>query len=93
MVGLGGDDLAYVHGTGEDNHRQDGQSHGKLVADHLGAGTESADKGELIVGRPTGQQNSQHADRRTGKQEEDADIEVDNLQTVAPGQHGEPSRR
>ena len=86
-------DAFYRHSTGKTYHSDYRQADRKLVAHHPGARTERADEGKLIVRRPTGQQNTEHTYRRNGDKEENADIEVDNLQTVAPRKHRESKHR
>ena len=92
MVGLSLYQFVDIHGAGEGHHGQDRKAHRQLVAHHLGTRAEGADEGKLVVRRPSGQ-DAEHSDRRAGDEEEDAHIEVDDLQTVAPRQHCEAEER
>ena len=85
--------LVDIHRSGKSHHGEDGKPYGKLVADHLGTRAQSAHEGELIVRRPSGKEYAEYAYRRAGYEEEDADVEIDNLEAVAPGQDGETEHR
>ena len=93
QIGLGLDNSAYRHCAGETHDGDDRQADRELVADHLGARTERTDEGELIVTRPSCEEDTEDTDARHGDKEEDADIEVDDLQTVAPRKDGESKHR
>ena len=81
------------HRACESYHCNNRQTERKFVADHLCARTESTDKGELVVGRPSGEQYAEHSYRADSQQEEDADIEVDNLQSATPWEHRKTEHR
>ena len=54
-------DTGDAHCSGEAYHCDDAQADRQFVTDHLGAGAECSDEGELVVGRPSGQQDTQYA--------------------------------
>ncbi len=92
-VGLRRHYVADAHGACKANHCNHAEADGEFVAHHLRAGTHGADEGELVVGRPSGKQDSEHAYARHGYQEEYADVEINDLQAIAPRQYGEGKHR
>ena len=81
------------HSAGKANHSDDRQADREFVAHHLGTRAERTDESELVVRRPTCKQDAEHAYRRYGNQEEDADIEADDLNTVTPWEAGKRKHR
>ena len=92
-VGLLGHDGRELHAAAQDDHRQDGQGNGQLIADHLRAASHGANQGKLVVGRPTGQQDTQHSDGRNGQQEKDTDVEIQHLESASERQVAESQHR
>ena len=87
------DDLRDTHSAREDNDAHKSESKRELIANHLGTGTHRTDKGILIIRSPTCEEDTEHTDRRYGKQEENTDIEIDHLQTISPGEASEHRHR
>ena len=58
-----GYELGDVHCSGEDDDGEESQTHREFVADHLGTASHGADEGILIVGRPTGEEDTEDSDR------------------------------
>ena len=69
------DVVALDRPDGQDDRKQ-GQSHRDLVGDHLGAGPKPAQEGPLVVRGPPTEADAVHAERGSGKDIDDADVEV-----------------
>ncbi len=85
-VGLSLDDARDAHGAGKTHDGHNRQAHREFITNHLRATAHGANKRVLAVTRPAGQQDAQHANRRHSNHEEHAYVEVDELQSLAPGQ-------
>ncbi len=69
-------DSGQVHGAGEQDHRQDDQADGDLVAHHLRRRSQGAQERILGVGRPAAHDHPVDAQRRHAEQVQDAHIDV-----------------
>ncbi len=61
-VFLGPDEFADIERSGKHADRDEGKTQRELVTYHLRAASHGADKRILIVGRPSGKQNTEHSD-------------------------------
>ena len=82
-----------IHRSGEHDDRHQRQTERKFIAYHLGAASHGADQRILVVGSPACKQDTEHTHRRNGEHKEDADVPVDDLQAVAPGEAGQHRHR
>ena len=86
-------DFRKTHRAGEGNHREHHHTDGELIGDDLCARAHSTDESIFVVGRPTGEQNAHYADTTHGKEEENADVEVDDLCSLVPRQTSKSGHR
>ena len=78
--------LLDVHCPAQDNHSQNAQADGKLVADNHRPASHGAYQRILAVAAPSRQQDAQHTDGRSRQHEEDTDVHVQNLSPLVPWQ-------
>ena len=78
----------------EQEHRDHRQAHRDLVGDHLRRRAQAAEQRVGRAGRPAGQHDAVHAQRRAGEDDEHADRQVGELQrgVVAEHRHLGPER-
>ena len=80
--GLDVDDVAQAEGAGAKDDADEREAEGELVADDLGGGTERSQERVLIVRRPAGEGDAVDADRGDAKDDEQADVDVSDLEEV-----------
>ena len=75
-------DVAQAEAAGEDQHADQRKPKRDLVADHLRDGAQRAQQGILAVRRPSRQRHAVHADRSNAEDDQQADVDVGDLQRV-----------
>ena len=70
------DDFAEVQVADDEEHRDDAHAHRDFVGNHLRAGTDAAEEGELRIRRVASQHDAIHAERHDAEGVEDADVQV-----------------
>ena len=76
------DDVAKAERSCAENDADERKAQGELVADHLRGSAEAAEESELIVRRPAGECDAVDADGGDAEDDEQADVEVGNVEHV-----------
>ena len=79
---------ADAHRPAQDDHRKYRDTQRQLIADNHGTTADGTDNRVLAVTAPSGQQNADHPDARSGQHEEYPYLHVQNLCSLVPGQTG-----
>ena len=75
---------------GEDEHSDQGEAERHFIADHLGAGSQSAEQGILAVGRPARQSNAIDTHRCNAQDNEQSNVDIGDLEWRAYTSYGYP---
>ena len=84
--GLALHNTADAHRPAQDNHRKYRNTQRQLIADNHGTAADGTDNRVLAVTTPSGQQNTDHPDTRSGQHEEYSYLHIQNLCSLVPGQ-------
>src|ERR1700690_1190011 len=77
-------DVAQTEASRDDQGSDKRQPERDFVADHLRAGTQATEQRVLIIGGPAGERDSVNAHRSNAEYNQQADVEVGDLQERAP---------
>ena len=84
------DDLAQAEASRHDHDSHQRQAKRNFIADHLGAGAQSAEQRVFAIRGPSGKRHTVHAHRSDAEHNQQPDIQIGNLQVRAPGADLDP---
>ena len=82
-------DTAHLHGSCQDDSGNQAEAERHLVRNHLHSTTHGRNHRVLVVGTPTSQEDTYHANRRNGGEQEHTYVEVEDGSTIVPRQERE----
>ena len=86
-------DRAQVDGAVHENQAHDGEGHDQLVRNHLRAGPQSTQERELVARAPAGQHGADDRESAKGEHDQDARVELRDLQRVGAATEPRGQRR
>ena len=87
------DYLAHLHRTNQDDGGDEAEAERHLIGNHLHGSTHRRHNGIFVVTTPSGKEHAHHANRRNGRNQEQADVEVEHARTLVPRQKRERAHR
>ncbi len=83
-------DLAQAEASRHDHDSHQRQAERDFIADHLGAGPQSAEQRIFVVRGPSGKRHTVDAHRGNAEHNQQPDVQVGNLEIRAPGANVNP---